>query len=46
MHFLLIIVILMLAFPIFARVVGSILSIAFWLVVVVIVVAMVGAFSH
>jgi hypothetical protein len=46
MHLLLIIVILMLAFPLFARFVGSIFSIAVWLIVVVIVVAMVGAFSR
>jgi hypothetical protein len=46
MHVLLIIVILMLAFPLFARAVGSFLSIMFWLIIAGIVVAMIGAFSH
>ena len=46
MHILLIIVILMLAFPVFARAVGSFLSIMFWLVIAALVLGMIGAFSH
>jgi hypothetical protein len=46
MHILLIMIILMLVLPIFARFVGSILSIAFWLIVVISVAAMVDSFSH
>jgi hypothetical protein len=46
MHLLLILVILMLAFPGFARLVGGVLSIVFWLVLVVVVLAVFGAMSH
>jgi hypothetical protein len=46
MHLLLITVILMLAFPVFARFVGHVLSAVFWLILAAIVLAMFGAFSH
>jgi hypothetical protein len=46
MHLLLIIIILMLAFPMFARFVGGMLSMVFWLVLVVVMLALFGALSH
>jgi hypothetical protein len=46
MHLLLILVILMLAFPAFARLVGGVLSIVFWLILVVLMLAVFGAVSH
>lgn len=46
MHLLLILLILMVAFPAFARLVGWVLSAIFWLVVIVIGLAMLGALSH
>src|ERR1019366_9216749 len=42
-HLLLIIILLLLAFPMAARFIGGILSAGFWLIVVVIVIALVGA---
>ena len=46
MHILLILIILMLAFPAFARMIGGLLSVLFWLILVVIVLALFGALSH
>lgn len=46
MYFLLILIILMLAFPILARFVGWLLSAVFWLIVVVLAFAVVAAFVH
>jgi predicted ABC-type exoprotein transport system permease subunit len=46
MHLLLIIIVLMIAFPMFARFVGGVLSMVFWLVLVVVVLAVFGALSH
>lgn len=46
MHILLIIFILMLAFPTFARFVGSVLSAMLWLVGALVVLALLGAISH
>jgi len=46
MHIVLITIILMLLFPAFARLVGSILSAALWLVGALVVLALIGAISH
>lgn len=46
MHFLFIIVILMLAFPLFARFIGGCFSALFWLIAAVVVIAVFGAFTH
>jgi len=46
MHILLIVVLLILVFPAFARFVGSILSAAVWLVGALVVLALIGAISH
>ena len=46
MHFLMIIILLCVVFPIFARFVGSIFSAIFWLIVVATVLGMFGAFSN
>ena len=46
MHLLLIIIILMLAFPMFARFVGGVLSMVFWLILVIAVLAVFGALSY
>jgi hypothetical protein len=45
MRLLLIIILLMIAFPIFRRIVGSLLSVVFWLIVPAAVLAVVGAIS-
>ena len=42
----LLIIILVLAFPAFARLVGSMLSAMLWLVGVLVLLALIGAFSH
>ena len=46
MHFLLILIVLMLAFPAFSRLVGGVLSIVFWMVLVVVALAVFGVVSH
>jgi hypothetical protein len=46
MHILLIVVLLMVAFPMFRRIVGSLLSVVFWLIVAAAVLAVVGAVSN
>jgi hypothetical protein len=46
MHLLLIVVILMLAFPGFRHFVGGVLSVVFWLILVVVVLGIFGALSH
>lgn len=46
MHLLLIIALVMAAFPWFSRLVGSILSAVFWIVAVLAVFALIGALSH
>jgi hypothetical protein len=46
MHILLIIILLMLVFPGFARLVGSMLSAVFWLLGALVVLALLGALSH
>ena len=46
MHLLLIIIILMLAFPMFARFVGGVLSMVFWLILVVVVLAVFGVLRY
>jgi len=45
-HFLLILIVLMLAFPAFSRLVGGVLSIVFWMVLVVVALAVFGVVSH
>ena len=46
MHFVLILIVLMLAFPFFARIVGGILKGLFWLLLLVAAMAAVGALVH
>jgi hypothetical protein len=46
MHILLIAIILMLLFPSFARLVGSVLSAMLWLIGAIVVLAVIGALSH
>lgn len=46
MHVLLILLLLCLAFPILARLLGAALKVIFWLVVVGLVVELAGAFIH
>jgi hypothetical protein len=46
MHFLLILIVLMLAFPFVARIVGGMLKGFFWLLLLVAAMAAVGAFIH
>jgi hypothetical protein len=46
MHLLLILVLLMVAFPALTRFFGSLLRIAFWLVITCMVVAAIGAIIH
>ncbi len=46
MHVLLILIVLMLAFPFVARVVGGLLKGFFWLVLLLVVLAAVGALVH
>jgi hypothetical protein len=45
-HFLLVLILLCLVFPWFARFLGSLISAAFWLFVIVIALATIGAFSR
>lgn len=46
MHILLILLVLMVAFPAFARLVGWMLSAIFWLVLILVAVAVFGVLSH
>jgi hypothetical protein len=46
MHLLLILVLLMVAFPIFRWIVGSLVSVVLWLIVAAAVLAVVGAVSN
>jgi hypothetical protein len=46
MHILLILIVLMLAFPAFARLVGGVLKGFFWLVLVLLTIGLIGALSH
>jgi hypothetical protein len=46
MHLILILILLCLIWPAFARVLGGCLSAILWLIAVVVVLAMFGAFSH
>ena len=46
MHLLLILILLCLIFPAFARFLGGCLSIVLWLIVAVVVMALFGALSH
>ena len=46
MHMLLILVLLCLVFPVFARLLGWMLSAVFWLILVVVVLGLIGALSH
>jgi hypothetical protein len=46
MHLLVIVVLVCLIFPAFGRLLGSMISAIFWLIVVLVVLAMVGAFSN
>jgi hypothetical protein len=46
MHFLLILIVLMLAFPFFAQIVGGILKGFFWLLLLVAAMAAIGAMVH
>jgi hypothetical protein len=46
MHFLLVLIVLMLAFPFFARFVGGFLKGFFWLILVLLGLAAIGAFVH
>jgi hypothetical protein len=46
MHFLLILIVLMLAFPFFARFVGGLLKGFFWLILALAALAAVGAFAQ
>lgn len=46
MHLLLILILLCLVFPVFARFLGWMLSAVFWLIVVVVVLGLIGALSH
>jgi predicted cation transporter len=46
MHFLLILVVLMLAFPFMARVVGGLLKGFFWLILALVALTALGAFVH
>jgi hypothetical protein len=45
-HFLLILIVVMLAFPFFARVIGGLLKGFFWLILLLAAVAAVGALVH
>jgi hypothetical protein len=45
-HFLLILILLCMVFPAFRHFVGGVLSIIFWLVLVVVVLGIFGALSH
>jgi hypothetical protein len=46
MHFLLILIVLMLAVPFFARLVGSVLKGFFWLILLLVALVAVGALVH
>ena len=46
MHLLLILILLCLIFPAFARFLGGCLSIVMWLIAVIVVLALFGALSH
>jgi len=46
MHILLILILLCLVFPVFARLLGWMLSAVFWLIAALVVLGLIGALSH
>ena len=46
MHILIVLILLCVVFPVFARLVDWMLSVVFWLILVVVVLGLIGAFSH